>query len=271
MTIHSRKEGSILKFETVIVEKNDRLATLTLNRPQSMNAMDATMMKEIANALEWLSQDKEIQVLLIKGAGRAFSAGGDIKAMLDPDSPMDIDTVMVDVSRLAKALYTLPMVTIASVHGAAAGLGFSLVLGCDVVIAEENSKLAMNFIGVGLVPDGAGHFFLKERVGIPKAKQLIWSGKILNGHDALGLGLVDEVTAEGRGLEQAELSAAKFLMSPIKAMIASKQILHTQHVHELERVLTLESSAQSAMRRSEDHLEGIKAFVEKRKPAFKGV
>lgn len=258
-------------FKTVIVEKNDRLATLTLNRPQSMNAMDATMMKEIADALQWLSQDKEIQVLLIKGAGRAFSAGGDIKAMLDPDSPMDIDTVMVDVSRLAKALYTLPMVTIASVHGAAAGLGFSLVLGCDVVIAEENSKLAMNFIGVGLVPDGAGHFFLKERVGIPKAKQLIWSGKVLNGHDAFGLGLIEEVTAEGRGLEQAELAAAKFLTSPIKAMIASKQILHTQHVHELERVLALESSAQSAMRKSADHLEGIKAFVEKRKPAFKGV
>jgi len=260
-----------LNFETVTIEKNDRLATMTLNRPQSMNAMNATMMKEIADALEWIREDKEIQVLLIKGAGRAFSAGGDIKAMLDPESPMDIDTVMVDVSRLAKALYTLPMVTIASVHGAAAGLGLSLVLGCDVAIAEENSKLAMNFIGVGLVPDGAGHFFLKERVGIPKAKQLIWSGKVLNGHEALSLGLIDEVTAEGRGLEQAELAAAKFLTAPIKAMIASKQILHTQHVEELEKVLALESSTQSAMRKSADHLEGIQAFVEKRKPNFKGV
>jgi len=260
-----------MTFETVSVEKNGRLATLTLNRPQSMNAMNATMMKEIADALEWISGEKEIQVLLIKGAGRAFSAGGDIKAMLDPESPLDIDVVMVDVSRLAKTLYSLPMVTIASVHGAAAGLGLSLVLGCDVVIAEENSKLAMNFIGIGLVPDGAGHFFLKERVGIPKAKQLIWSGKVLNGHEALALGLIDEVTAEGRGLEQAELTAAKFLSSPIKAVIASKQILHTQHIHELERILALESSSQSAMRKSEDHLEGIQAFVEKRKPNFKGV
>jgi len=259
-----------LKFETLKVEKNDRLATLTLNRPQSMNAMNATMMKEIADALEWLHGEKGIQVLLIKGEGRAFSAGGDIKAMLDPESPMDIDSVMVDVSRLAKALYTLPMVTIASVHGAAAGLGFSLVLGCDVVIAEENSKLAMNFIGIGLVPDGAGHFFLKERIGIPKAKKIIWSGKVLNGHEALALGLIDEVTAEGRGFEQAELMAAKFLSSPIKAMIASKKILHTQQVHELERILALESSTQSAMRKSKDHLEGIQAFVEKRKPDFKG-
>ena len=271
MVIHLKGEVSTLTYETVTVERNGRLATLTLNRPQSMNAMNATMMKEIADALEWLNEQKEIQVLLIKGAGRAFSAGGDIKAMLDPESPMDIDAVMVDVSRLARALYSLPMVTIASVHGAAAGLGFSLVLGCDVVIAEENSKLAMNFIGIGLVPDGAGHFFLKERVGNPKAKQLIWSGKVLNGHEALALGLIDEVTAEGRGLEQAEITAAKFLSSPIKAMIASKQILHTQNVHELERILALESSSQSAMRKSADHLEGIQAFVEKRKPSFKGV
>jgi len=259
-----------MTFETLTVEKNDRLATLTLNRPQSMNAMNGTMMKEIADALEGLQEEKGVQVLVIKGEGRAFSAGGDIKAMLDPNSPLDIDLVMKDVSRLAKALYTLPMITIASVHGAAAGLGLSLVLGCDVVIAEENSKLAMNFIGIGLVPDGAGHFFLKERVGIPKAKQLIWSGKVLNGHEALALGLIDEVTAEGRAYEHAEVTAAKFLSSPVKAMIASKQILHTQHVHELERVLALESSSQSAMRRSKDHLEGIRAFVEKRKPSFIG-
>lgn len=259
-----------MTYETLTVEKKDRLATLTLNRPQSMNAMNGTMMKEIADALEELQEEKGVQVLVIKGEGRAFSAGGDIKAMLDPNSPLDIDLVMKDVSRLAKALYTLPMLTIASVHGAAAGLGLSLVLGCDVVIAEENSKLAMNFIGIGLVPDGAGHFFLKERVGIPKAKQLIWSGKVLNGHEALALGLIDEVTAEGRAYEHAEITAAKFLSSPVKAMIASKQILHTQHVHELERVLALESSSQSAMRRSKDHLEGIRAFVEKRKPSFIG-
>ncbi|MET1014972.1 MAG: enoyl-CoA hydratase [Paenisporosarcina sp.] len=259
-----------MNYETVNLERNGRQATLTLNRPQSMNAMNGIMMKEIADALESLQGDKEVQVLLIKGEGKAFSAGGDIKAMLDPDSPLDIETVMVDVSRLAKALYTLPIITIASVHGAAAGLGLSLVLGCDVIIAEENSKIAMNFIGIGLIPDGAGHFFLKERVGIPKAKQLIWSGKVLNGHEALSLGLIDEVTAEGKAYEQAENTAVKLLASPVKAMIATKQILHTQHVHELERILALESTSQVAMRKSKDHLEGIQAFVEKRKPQFQG-
>ena len=92
----------------------------------------------------------------------------------------------------------MPQITIAVVHGAAAGLGFSLVLGCDYIIAEEDSKLAMNFIGIGLVPDGGGHFFLKERVGIPQAKNLIWSGKVMNGHEALAKGLIDEVVGEGQ-------------------------------------------------------------------------
>ena len=163
-----------------------------------MNAMNDVMMKEIADAFEELKKDVTVQVLLIHGAGRAFSAGGDIKAMIDPDSPMDIGKVMVDVCRLAKALYSLPQITIAVVHGAAAGLGFSLVLGCDYIIVEQETKLAMNFIGIGLIPDGAGHFFLKERIGVPQAKNLIWSGKVMNSQEALDKGLIDEVTEDGK-------------------------------------------------------------------------
>lgn len=260
-----------MMFETISLSKDGRLATLTLNRPNSMNAMNDRMMEELADCFEYLKGEPEIQVLIIKGEGRAFSAGGDIKAMIDPDSPMDIEAVMVHVSRLAKALYTLPQITIAAVHGAAAGLGFSMALGCDHIIAEENSKLAMNFIGIGLVPDGAGHFFLKERVGVPMAKQLIWSGKVMNGHDALAKGLIDDVTAEGKAAEYAQVYAAKILQSPVSAMLASKEILHTQKLEELDRVLEMESAAQARMRKSADHLEGIKAFVEKRKPQFSGV
>lgn len=257
-------------YTTVELKKEGRLAHLTLNRPASMNAMDSVMMKELADVFEELKRDTTVQVLVIQGAGRAFSAGGDIKAMLDPDSPMDIGTVMVDVSRLAMALYTLPQVTIAVVHGAAAGLGFSLVLGCDYIIAEEESKLAMNFIGIGLIPDGAGHFFLKERVGVPQAKSIIWSGKVMNGQEALEKGLIDEVTAQDKGAERGEAFAHKLLASPVAAMIASKHILHTQKTAELENVLKMESEAQVAMRKTADHLEGIHAFVEKRKPAFAG-
>lgn len=257
-------------YQTIMLKKDGRLAYLVLNRPDSMNAMNAKMMGELADCFESLKNDQSVHALIIHGAGRAFSAGGDIKEMVDPDKPMDIDVVMGDVSRLAKALYTLPQVTIAAVHGASAGLGFSMALACDHVVAEESSKLAMNFIGIGLIPDGGGHFFLKERVGVPRAKQLIWAGQVLKAHDALAKGLIEEVTAEGRGLEQAEKYAHEVLASPVAAMLKSKEILHGMKLAELDEVLAGEAAGQSAMRKTADHLEGIQAFVEKRKPAFKG-
>ncbi|MBU9674135.1 enoyl-CoA hydratase [Planococcus sp. CP5-4] len=257
-------------YQTIMLKKNGRLAYLVLNRPDSMNAMNAKMMGELADCFESLKNDHSVHALIIYGTGRAFSAGGDIKEMVNPDNPMDIDAVMEDVSRLARALYTLPQVTIAAVHGASAGLGFSMALACDHVVAEESSKLAMNFIGIGLIPDGGGHFFLKERVGVPRAKQLIWAGQVLKAHDALAKGLIEEVTAEGRGLEQAEKYAHEVLASPVAAMLKSKEILHGMKLAELDEVLAGEAAGQSAMRKTADHIEGIQAFVEKRKPAFKG-
>lgn len=270
MAIHLLGGVDVLAYQTIEFTKEGRLARLTLNRPNAMNAMDDVMMKELAEAFESLHDDSAVQVLLINGAGAAFSAGGDIKKMVDPNHPLDIGKVMVDVCRLAKALYTLPQVTIAVVHGAAAGLGFSVALGCDYIIAEEDSKLAMNFIGIGLVPDGAGHFFLKERVGIPEAKKLIWSGQVMTGTEAIKKGLVDQVVPEGKTAEFGEAYAVKLLASPIASMIATKKILHEQKLAELENVLKMESEAQVAMRKTADHLEGIHAFVEKRKPVFKG-
>lgn len=257
-------------YTTLTLEKEDRIATLTLNRPDAMNSMNGVMMRELAESLESLQSDTVVQVLVIKGEGRAFSAGGDIKAMIDKENPFDMEEAMTYLTRIASALYRLPQITIASVHGAAAGLGFSMVLGCDVIIAEENSKLAMNFIGIGLVPDGGGHFFLKERVGIPKAKQLMWSGQLFSGKEAQKIGLVDEVASDGLGSATATSYAQKLIQSPIAAMIESKKILHATKLEELRLVLEKEAVTQSAMRKTEDHLEGIQAFVEKRKPQFIG-
>ncbi len=259
-----------MTYQTIKFKKEGRFAQLTLNRPESMNAMDEVMMKELGDVFESLEKYGSVQVLLIHGAERAFSAGGDIKKMVDPTNPLDIEAAMVEVCRLARTLYMLPQITIASVHGAAAGLGFSVALGCDYLIAEEDAKLAMNFIGIGLVPDGAGHFFLKERVGIPQAKKLIWSGQVMQGEEAFRLGLVDEVVAEGTALATGKAYAKKILVSPIAAMIASKKILQDFKLTELENVLKLETEAQVKMRKTKDHTEGIQAFIEKRDPVFTG-
>ncbi len=254
----------------IVLEIEGRLATVTLNQPDVMNAMDGVMMRELADIVEELKGNSAVQVVLFRGAGRAFSAGGNVKAMLDPRGPMKMEDIMVDLSRLALSLYSMPQITIASVHGAAAGLGCSLAIACDVVIAEETSKIAMNFIGIGLVPDGGGHFFLKERVGTAKAKQLIWSGEVLDGKRAMQIGLVDQVVPDGDAWNTAQQRAQLILHSPTASMVASKNILHAAGCAELERVLALESEAQAAMRRTSDHREGIQAFVEKRKPNFTG-
>lgn len=269
MNNHSYK-GELILTKQIELTIEGRLATVTFNQPDVMNAMDGAMMKELADIAEQLKNDTAVHVVLFKGEGRAFSAGGNVKAMLDPNSPMDMEAVMVDLSKLALAMYSMPQITIASVHGAAAGLGCSIAIACDVVIAEESSKIAMNFIGIGLVPDGGGHFFLKERVGTARAKQLIWSGKVLDGKSAAKIGLIDEVVADGEAWNTAQQRAQLILHSPTASMIESKKILHAAGIAELQQVVKLEAEAQAAMRKTADHQEGIQAFVEKRKPTFTG-
>lgn len=270
MNGYSLLEEIAVNYTTINLEILERKAILTLNRPQAMNAMDATMMQELANCLEQLHEQPDVQVLIVKGEGRAFSAGGDIKMMLGADGAVDFEALMSSITRFTKAYYTLPMLTIAQIHGAAAGLAFSLALASDVVVAEESAKLAMNFIGIGLVPDGGGHFFMKERLGVAKAKQLIWEGKVMEAQEALAQGLVDYVVPDSAATATVDQIVGKMLASPIAAMLETKQILHTEKLPELERILQAEAKAQAKMHATKDHQEGITAFVEKRPPNFIG-
>ncbi|NLY80756.1 MAG: enoyl-CoA hydratase [Lysinibacillus sp.] len=259
-----------MSFETIELTCANRFAVLSLKRPEAMNAMNEVMLKELAECFESLKEEKDIQVLIIKGEGRAFSAGGDIKMMLHANNEEDFESVMDSIERMTLAFYQLPMITIAQIHGAAAGLGFSLAIASDFAVAEENSKLAMNFIGIGLIPDGGGHFFMKERVGVPKAKQIIWEGKVMNGEEALELGLIDAVVKDGEGESYVEHLTLKLLNSPILAMLETKKMYHSDRLPELENVLKRETKAQLKMRGTKDHQEGIKAFLEKRSPQFAG-
>ncbi|MCM3388605.1 enoyl-CoA hydratase [Ureibacillus chungkukjangi] len=259
-----------MAYETIKIEIADRRATLSFNRPNVANSMNLLMMQELADCLEFLKDNPEVQILVIKGEGNIFSAGGDIKMMVTSGEPKDFENIMSYITRMVLALYQLPMITIAEIRGAAAGLGFSLALGCDVIVAEESSKLAMNFIGIGLIPDGAGHFFMKERVGTPKAKHLIWAGDVMNPKEAHDLGLIDYHVEEGEAGSFVDQLVGKFLSSPILAMLETKEILHSEKLPELTSILKKEASGQVKMRKTEDHLEGIKAFIEKRAQQFKG-
>ena len=255
--------------DKVKVRVNGRVATVEMNRPQAMNALDVDMIKGLVSKLKEIAESDDIDVIVLTGSGRAFSAGGDIKTMLSELNETDFFPVMDCISELMITLYSIPKLTIAAVNGAAAGLGFSLALATDHIIADHSSKLAMNFIGIGLIPDGGSHFFLEKRLGEIKAKQLIWEGKMMNAQEALELGLIQEV-AEGNLQDTLEARITDWLSRPVQAMIKTKKILADMNRPQLLKLLELEKHGQSNMRRTFDHQEGIRAFIEKRQPRFIG-
>jgi 2-(1,2-epoxy-1,2-dihydrophenyl)acetyl-CoA isomerase len=254
--------------DKVKVWVNGRVATVEMNRPESLNALDVDMIKGLVSKLKEIAESDDIDVIVLTGNGRAFSAGGDIKTMLSNLNESEFFPVMDCISELIITLYSIPKLTISAVNGAAAGLGFSLALATDHIIADKTSKLAMNFIGIGLIPDGGSHFFLEKRIGEIKAKQVIWDGKMMSAQEALEIGLVQEVAEDLQDTLDARIS--DWLQRPVQAMIKTKKILADMNRPHLLKILELEKQGQLNRRRTFDHQEGIRAFIEKRPAKFIG-
>ena len=255
--------------DKVNLKVEGRVATVEMNRPEVLNAIDVDMIKGLVNTLKEISESDEIDLVVLIGKGKAFSAGGDIKTMLTNLNESDFLPVMDCISELIITLYSIPKLTISAVSGAAAGLGLSLALATDYIMAEKASKLAMNFIGIGLIPDGGAHFFLEKRLGETKAKQVIWDGKMMTAEEALTLGLIQEV-AEGGLQEALDARLSDWLKRPVQAMIKTKKILAEKNRPQLLKILELEKYGQQKMRETIDHQEGMRAFIEKRSPIFIG-
>ena len=254
--------------QTVIVKVSGRTAVIELNRPKAMNAMNEAMLQDLARSMKEVALNNEIDIVILKGNGKVFSAGGDINMMVAEDSAERFDSIMECISEIVTAFYFMPKLTISAIHGAAAGLGLSVALAADYLIADPDSKIAMNFIGIGLIPDGGGHFFLERRLGEAAAKELIWEGKVLSAAEAYEKHLIHEVAPD---LEQAvEEKCQRWLASPVQAMVKTKKILSEKNRPLLLKMLELEKAGQLKMRQTADHQEGVRAFLEKRKPAFIG-
>ncbi|RSK26309.1 enoyl-CoA hydratase [Bacillus sp. HMF5848] len=256
--------------DTVLLKVSGRVARLELNRPDQYNALDPEMIRAITVALKEVAHMDETDVLVIAGNGKGFCAGGDIKSMLAKEVNDSFFQVMDLINEMVINLYCSPKLTISEVHGAAAGLGFSLALASDYIIADESTRLAMNFIGIGLIPDGGAHFFLNRRLGEHKTKRLIWEGEKLTAREAYNRGLIDKLVEDGNLRRAVDEKVEDWLNKPLQAMIKTKKILAEVNRPELLKVLELEKHGQYKMRQTHDHREGVSAFIEKRMPNFKG-
>ncbi|TQS76663.1 enoyl-CoA hydratase [Ornithinibacillus gellani] len=255
-------------METVQLSSNKQIAQIHLNRPDRYNALDLKMLDELLQAVEQVEQSDD-RIVLLTGAGNAFCAGGDIQMMADFADQSFFDQVMDTIGAIVEKLYMMPKIVISAVHGSAAGLGLSLALTADYVIAEEAARFGMLFLGVGLAPDGGGHFWLKERLGVQQSKQFIWSMEQVKGLEAKQMGLVD-VCTDQPVKEAANQLADRLLHSPLVSMLETKHIYHQQKLSELQYFLESEKKAQWNLRGTADHQEGVRAFLAKRKPVFKG-
>jgi 2-(1,2-epoxy-1,2-dihydrophenyl)acetyl-CoA isomerase len=253
----------MMSFETIILEKEKGIATLYLNRPDVLNAIDNKMRLELLSALEDVELDNEIRVLTITGKGTAFCAGGDIKAMSKAERMVKPHPIILKMMNLEKPI-------IAAVNGVAAGAGCNLAMAADIVIASNKASFVQSFVRIGLVPDWGGLYFLPRRVGIAKAKELMFTADRISAEEAERIGLINKVVPEKEFEDFVKEFSQKLLRGAPIPVAMIKKILNVSQSAEIDTVLSLEYQGQTICRGTEDHREGISAFKEKREPKFIG-
>jgi enoyl-CoA hydratase/carnithine racemase len=263
--------ATLVDYETVQVEIEDGLATVVLNRPEALNALNMQLKEELAAVWGTLADANEVRAVLLTGAGRAFSTGGDIKQM-DPDRGTEATRrrmakltreVVIPLARLDKPV-------VAAVNGHAHGLGLGIALACDIVYAAEAASLSMAFAKIGLAPDGCTSYFLVRATGLMRAKELMFTGRRLSAADAAELGLVNHVVADEDLMAVATEAARGFAEGATVALCAAKRALNEAALHTIEEQAELEAFGQAIAMTSEDHREGRAAFAEKRPARFVG-
>jgi enoyl-CoA hydratase/carnithine racemase len=258
-----------MDYTLIELQVSDRIATLTLNRPDKRNAMSDAMRSEFIDALESVTADKAIRALVLTGAGKGFCAGGDIsgmqKRMNAPAGEVGFNGWhrQQRVHHTQSLLHTCPKPVIAAVNGAASGLGADTALACDFVIASEWASFTWSYIHRGIVPDGGGMYFLPRRVGLPKAKELIFTGRKVDVDEALSLGIVDRKTSADKLLADAQAWAAELSHGSSTALALTKTILNQSFELPAQQVFAQGSQAQGICYTSTEHRESVMAFLAK--------
>lgn len=258
-----------MDYTLIELNVSEGIATLTLNRPDKRNAMSDGMRSEFIHALESVTADKAIRALVLTGAGKGFCAGGDIsgmqKRMNAPAGEVGFNGWhrQQRVHHTQALLHTCPKPVIAAVNGAASGLGADTALACDFIIASEAASFTWSYIHRGIVPDGGGMYFLPRRVGLAKAKELIFTGRKVEVDEALALGIVDRKTSGSSLLAEAQAWAAELSKGSATALALSKTILNQSFELPAQQVFAQGSQAQGICYTSTEHRESVLAFLAK--------
>jgi 2-(1,2-epoxy-1,2-dihydrophenyl)acetyl-CoA isomerase len=261
-----------VSYETLLYRRDGHVATVTLNRPDKLNAMSWRMFVEIGEAFEQAAADPEVRCVVLAGAGRGFCSGADLT---DPDnasvvSAFDMKDRMRKVDEVAQRFLTCPVPTIARVHGIAAGAGCNLALGCDLVVASTEASFAELFVRRGLVVDFGGTFVLSRLLPLNRAKEIALLGDTLSAHDAERLGLLNRLCEPDELDDVVADLAARLIALPPRTVALIKDNLNRSYERSLEQNLEAEAISQALAATSADTLEAIQAWVQKREPRFTG-
>ncbi|MHA1104293.1 MAG: enoyl-CoA hydratase/isomerase family protein [Promethearchaeota archaeon] len=255
-----------MKFETLKYEKKDMIAIITLNRPDRLNAINLQMNRDLVDALETAKNDDNVRSIVITGAGRAFCAGADVGEFASGEFSKGDNTRFIHPYNL----FRLNKPIIAAVNGVAVGFGMNLTINCDIVFASENASFGEFFIRMGIIPDMNGSLLLPLLVGVHKAKELIFSGKRIYAEEALRIGLVNQIFPQEELLPKTMEFAQHLAEQAPLALSLSKQAINKGYEKIFKEMLVIEKEYNDKCYASEDHKEAAEAFVEKRKPIFKG-
>jgi 2-(1,2-epoxy-1,2-dihydrophenyl)acetyl-CoA isomerase len=267
--------AQITELETVNVRVEEGAATIELNRPEALNAWNAQLGADLLAALRGATEDDAVRAVLVTGAGRAFSSGADLKDVSGGDvtaegHPDVYKTLTERYHPIMHAIREMPKPVIAAVNGPAVGIGCSLALCCDLILAAESSYFLLAFVNIGLVPDGGSSLFVPTRVGMARAMELSMLGERLPAARALEWGLINRVVADERLDEEAAGLAARLAAGPTRSYAGTKRQLNSWLYSRMDEQLELEARIQQEMAGSADFMEGARAFVEKRPTRFSG-
>jgi 2-(1,2-epoxy-1,2-dihydrophenyl)acetyl-CoA isomerase len=265
-------------YETLQYEVDQGVATIMLNRPSVLNAVNSQMIEELQAVLKTIQDDAAVRAVVLTGAGRGFCSGADLKArqrVQPSEAPPDANDLGAQRLRrtlnpLILAIRTIEKPFLAAVNGVAAGAGCNLALACDIVLASDTARFGNVFTRIGLIPDCGGHFFLPRLIGFHKAAELMFTGDIIDAPEAERIGLINRVVPHAELAKQTRELAERLARGPTRAIGLCKRTLNLGISADLANVLDAEAEGQAVARRTEDHWEGVQAFLEKRSPRFLG-